>query len=470
MTDQAFIPLMESSPHQFNDAMEHQILLYEIMLELQQAERFSDVFPELEGKLKTLLHSEHVLVYRRGRNKRELTTSVISGGKHQDVRLDFSPASIAGYVAMTGKPVCIQNLHDARALQAIYPSLQNNAEADEKLGIKSYSTLAVPIYHNEIVIGVLQLINRVDGNFSTREYRKVTSLALMLGEHFYSELGVSEGPYDLLIQRGLITREELEEATIEATRNDVSLPWYLATEKGLPVEDIGESMESYYQVPFMRYDINIKVPSKLIEDINPEYIKHQGWVPIADNGVEVTILIDDPTDTQKIMHIERLFSEQKIKLFLMMPEDIASIADSVVSDAWETRSVAELTNLAGNDIQGRGQARDGSFSGSEDSGVVLLLNRIITDAYMKGASDIHIQPDGDARPAAVLYRVDGICRQATKIPNKLVKQLTARLKVMCSLDLAEKRLPQDGKCSIKCRGKRLDLRVAIIPNVHGLET
>lgn len=460
--------LMEQSPYKFNENVEYRILLYEIIQELQNATRFFDVYLNIEKKLCALLKCERVVVYKRGRHKRELSGYLRANDKLQEVRLDFSPNSLAGYVAMTQKPLCIQDVTDEAGLRAIHPLLRNDAQADKLAGTRTRATMAVPVFYGKILIGVLQLVNRIDGEFSPAEFQKLNVLATMLGEHFYGELGVTDGPFDLLTKRGIISHEQLQDmANADSGR---SIAQRLVTDLHISREMVGESLQSFYQVPFAPFDLNTKVPAKLLENINPKYVRHQGWVPIAENGREVTILIDNPADADRIMVIEQLFRGRKIKLLLMFPEEIADIAEAALSgDDVSAHSLEQLTDLAAEEVidivsDQRDDARE------HDSGVVRLLNRLITDAYSRGASDIHIQSAANSRPANVLFRIDGVCRSISHIPNKLIKPVISRLKVMSSLDLAEHRLPQDGKCSVKCRGQTIELRVAIIPNSYGLET
>lgn len=101
------------------------------------------------------------------------------------------------------------------------------------------------------------------------------------------------------------------------------------------------------------------------------------------------------------------------------------------------------------------------------SAIIQLVNRIITESDRLGASDIHIEPGKDNAPGGVRIRVDGLCREIIKIPKEHCAALIARIKVMSRLNIAEKRLPQYGKCKLKVRGKKLELRVATVPTVQG---
>ncbi len=95
------------------------------------------------------------------------------------------------------------------------------------------------------------------------------------------------------------------------------------------------------------------------------------------------------------------------------------------------------------------------------------MNRIITEADRLGASDIHVEPGKDQAPGIVRIRVDGVCRELLKVPKEHTSALIARIKVISRLNIAERRLPQDGKCKLKVRGKKLELRVATVPTVNG---
>jgi type II secretory ATPase GspE/PulE/Tfp pilus assembly ATPase PilB-like protein len=101
------------------------------------------------------------------------------------------------------------------------------------------------------------------------------------------------------------------------------------------------------------------------------------------------------------------------------------------------------------------------------SAIIQLVNRIITEADRLGSSDIHVEPGKDQAPGIVRIRVDGICRELLKVPKEHTSALIARIKVISRLNIAERRLPQDGKCKLKVRGKKLELRVATVPTVNG---
>ncbi|MCH7815756.1 MAG: type II/IV secretion system protein, partial [Proteobacteria bacterium] len=126
---------------------------------------------------------------------------------------------------------------------------------------------------------------------------------------------------------------------------------------------------------------------------------------------------------------------------------------------------ASLDEMSGVELETDTDDDDESLAAT--SAIIQLVNRIITEADRLGASDIHIEPGKDNAPGGVRIRVDGICRNLLSIPREHCAALVARVKVISRLNIAERRLPQDGKCKLKIRGKSLELRVATIPTVQG---
>ena len=106
-------------------------------------------------------------------------------------------------------------------------------------------------------------------------------------------------------------------------------------------------------------------------------------------------------------------------------------------------------------------------SGDEETAIITLVNRLVVEAYNSRASDIHIEPGNQQLPTRIRLRVDGVCHSLLSVPHHYGPAIVSRLKVMCRLDIAEKRKPQDGKCVLRYRGKPLELRVATLPTVNG---
>ena len=154
-------------------------------------------------------------------------------------------------------------------------------------------------------------------------------------------------------------------------------------------------------------------------------------------------------------------SEDQIKRAIDRYYDKTSSLDDIMGDFDD--SDLELVSDEG-DVDVNALAKE-----SEDAPVVKLVNLILTDAIKKNASDIHIEPY--EKEFRVRYRIDGVLYEVMKPPMKLKNAITSRMKIMAELDIAERRLPQDGRIKLKLgRGKEMDYRVSVLPTLFGEKT
>ncbi|HET8580334.1 MAG TPA: GspE/PulE family protein, partial [Nitrospiraceae bacterium] len=190
----------------------------------------------------------------------------------------------------------------------------------------------------------------------------------------------------------------------------------------------------------------------------------------------IEILIDDPSDLDKSQDIKRTFPGMNIRFAVGLRRDIAQflLATTGQSESSDVKGVMSDTQGSINDILGeleveaeQEQQEEAAAAGGvdeNDSAIVRLANKIVADAYRMGASDIHIEPYGDKQETVVRTRVDGSCSEYMKIPQSYRRAIVSRFKIMASLDIAERRKPQDGKIKFNLGGNRdIELRVATVP-------
>ncbi len=384
------------------------------------------------------------------------------------IRVPFSPTSLAGYVALSQRALVIRNVLDSNELLDIHPRLQFDRRFSEAKGWKVKSMIVVPI-KDEILLGVLQLINfEGDREFTKSDLKHALMVCQMLAKQFRSSLQSTQGPYDYLVQKGKITSVELEELETKTSLYGGSVTRTLMEEFDIEADMIGKSLEYYYRVPYMKYDPEHQLPTELLENIGISYLRSNLWLPVAGTKEEAVILIDDPSDYQRIMEIQGVVNARNYVFRVGLREHILQFlrGDKEVDieegfdDVFST-----LDDQGGIEVDDSDDEEDEALA--ETSGIIQLVNRIITESDRLGASDIHIEPGKDNAPGGVRIRVDGICRELLKIPKEHCAALIARIKVISRLNIAEKRLPQDGKCKLKVRGKKLELRVATVPTVQG---
>jgi type II secretory ATPase GspE/PulE/Tfp pilus assembly ATPase PilB-like protein len=192
---------------------------------------------------------------------------------------------------------------------------------------------------------------------------------------------------------------------------------------------------------------------------------------VAGSKEEVTILISDPSNYQRIMEIQGILNAKNYVFRVGLPEDILKYLGGTQEEIDDEEGFDDVfKNLeaeSGIEVDEHDDDKDDTESAAAASGIIQLVNRIIIESDKLGGSDIHIEPSKDKHPGIVRVRVDGICREILKVPSEHTGALIARIKVMSRLDISERRLPQDGKCKLKIRGRALELRVATVPTVNG---
>ena len=154
----------------------------------------------------------------------------------------------------------------------------------------------------------------------------------------------------------------------------------------------------------------------------------------------------------------KLMTGHEVRPVVASPDDIAGLIgrmsrlDDAVAEAVEEgeEELGEVTEIR---------------ESAEDAPVIKLVNSIIAQAVEEGASDIHFEPDG--KEMRVRFRVDGVLSESTTIPKRMIAGVISRVKIMADLDIAEKRIPQDGRVSLTVEGHSVDIRVVTMPSVHG---
>ncbi|MBW1725714.1 MAG: Flp pilus assembly complex ATPase component TadA [Deltaproteobacteria bacterium] len=187
-------------------------------------------------------------------------------------------------------------------------------------------------------------------------------------------------------------------------------------------------------------------------------------------------MIDDPTDLIKTDHIASLVYTNNINYFVGIKEDITKIIKHFFERKDESGTTAEESTVDAFDMM-----PDIEFEEDEEeelieefdessSQVVRLVDQALISAYRKNVSDIHIEPSPLTKTVGIRFRIDGVCQDFLQVPITHAKAILSRLKIMSGLDIAERRLPQDGKIKFKRKGiKPFELRVATLPTVGGYE-
>jgi type II secretory ATPase GspE/PulE/Tfp pilus assembly ATPase PilB-like protein len=276
------------------------------------------------------------------------------------------------------------------------------------------------------------------------------------------------GRFSYLVTSGILREQDLQQAREIAKNDKKSIEFVLINSFGIDKKDIGYSLSEYFKLPFVEFnELEVGATPKCLTGIKEHFLRNISCVPIKDLGSSLLVAVDDPHDYAKLDSIRKAIQFPQYEFAVCLKEDIDKFIDYfygkyTVTD--ESQNVFE--EIAADELTETEEDED-AIAPESDSVVVQLVNQIIEDAYAKNASDIHVESLTGKRGALIRLRVDGDCRPYKTVPYNYKKALVSRIKILSNLDIAEKRLPQDGKIKFKSRtGKTIELRVATLPTTE----
>jgi len=452
--------------------VEYRTRLQEIGNKLNVATNLDEILIDLHDQILSLFNAQRMTVYVVDGIRRELVSRFKSGNEVEEIRIPVSPASIAGYAAFKQKSVNIEDVYDSAAVAAVDKSLEFDSSWDLKTGFKTRQVMAHPIIYQKYLLGVIQLINhKQDIPFSEMEEGSLEELAKILGIALYNQKRIATGKvskFDHLLENHLITQKELNRAVVDARKQKKPVTDILMKEFKIPKKEIGKSLSKFYKLPFIEYNSNWPIPIDLLSGLKVPFMRNNVFVPLRMDDNKVMIAIDNPNDLQRLDQIKVLFPGRGITFSIVLKEDILEFIKLFTTDEKQVGEIDDILSQLQEEAEEIEEAE--SALGEEDSAVVQLVNKIILDAYARGASDIHIEPYPGKQNTEVRVRIDGACTIYSTIPFSYKNAVVSRIKIMSDLDIAERRKPQDGKIAFKkFGGKDIELRVATIPTQGGLE-
>jgi type IV pilus assembly protein PilB len=277
---------------------------------------------------------------------------------------------------------------------------------------------------------------------------------------------VNERIGELLVRESLLTTEQLEQAEQQASRSGERLGAQITKLGYLEEAELSDFIAKQYGVPSI--DLADFEPDPDVLELIPEDVamKHT-VVPVNRAGSTLVLATSDPSNIVAIDDIKFL-TGYNVDVVVASEESIKAAIDRWYDRGDQLADV--MADFDDSDIDIVSDEDDVDVNQlaaeSEDAPVVKLVNLILTDAIKRTASDIHVEPY--EKSFRVRYRIDGVLYEVMKPPMKLKNALTSRLKIMSELDIAERRLPQDGRIKLKLgRGREMDFRVSVLPTLFG---
>jgi len=274
-----------------------------------------------------------------------------------------------------------------------------------------------------------------------------------------------------LVMDGALAEADARRAMEEAPKAKQPVLRWLLEKKLVSSAAVAAANSIEFGIPLLEinaYDV-ARAPLKTISE---ELITKHGVLPLYKRGSRLFLAISDPTNTRAIEEIQ-FAAGATVEPILVDEEQLRRAVDRAfttvesLDTGGDDDGLASLDSEAGDDD--RADAAGGNESKGDDTPVVKFVNKMLLDAIKRGASDLHFEPyETDFR---VRFRMDGVLKTVSRAPVKLAPRITARLKVMSGLDIAEKRLPQDGRIKLNIsKTKQMDFRVSTCPTLFGEKT
>jgi type II secretory ATPase GspE/PulE/Tfp pilus assembly ATPase PilB-like protein len=470
---------VQAAPSSMERELEFRKKLTGIANQINSAESIPHILMTLKDKILELLDAERLTIYAIDTKNQELYSLQKIGDVPKEIRVPKSFASIAGFTALARKTINIKDAYEAAELQKFHANLRFDQRWDKQTGFRTKSVLAVPILFEKYLLGVVQLINKRHGpSFTAQDEDGVEEIARILGIAFYNQHKVARqskpSRFGGLIDKGVISEKDLEQAVSNARVNNVNVEKALIEDFNVPREEIGRSLAAYYSVPWFNYDGTQVIPQDLKDRVSSDIWKKHGAAPVERRPGLLVIAVDDPQDLTRMDGIRAMNLAPRYDFQVAMKHEILAYIAASYGEKPDSAQNAGSEDWA-KILDSLGEGEKVELEESEktepeidetDSGIVKLANQLIIEAFARGASDIHIEPDGPRSPCGIRLRIDGDCQKFMEIPGPHRNALVQRLKIMAKLDISEKRKPQDGKIRFKYSKGTIELRVATIPTAN----
>jgi type IV pilus assembly protein PilB len=268
----------------------------------------------------------------------------------------------------------------------------------------------------------------------------------------------------MLLRHGLVGEEDLEGAYAKVRENGGAITSALVANAGLSEERLVEFLRREYRLPVVD-PAEIDVPPDVTSVLPAILASKYHVVPVGRDGNTLTLAMADPTNLVAINEV-KFVTGLDVRAAIAPPGSVERALERYYDRGVQYGEVLHALDSEEPDLVQQEQADQRALEkATEEAPVVKLVNALLADAIKRRASDIHIEPY--ERILRVRFRIDGVLHEIMQPPVKLKNAMTSRIKVMSSLDIAERRLPQDGRIKVRISSGEIDLRVSTLPTLFG---
>jgi type IV pilus assembly protein PilB len=283
--------------------------------------------------------------------------------------------------------------------------------------------------------------------------------------------GVNIGLPEKLVEEGRLPKGAMVEAQRAAQTAQVSLVHYLVTNNLVPAKDIATTSALLFGMPLLDLEA-LQIDTGVIKIVDEKLLVKHRLIPLSKRGRRLYIGLSDPSN---LLGIDEVRFSTALQVEPVVVEDdkltglLTKALDQISSATLRVDEDVDLDNL---DVTGAYEVSEAALAESEDvedAPIVRFVNKIMLDAIKKGASDIHFEPY--EKSFRIRQRIDGFLKEVAQPPVHLTQKISSRIKVMARLDIAERRVPQDGRIKMRLsRNRSIDFRVSTCPTIFGEKT
>jgi type II secretory ATPase GspE/PulE/Tfp pilus assembly ATPase PilB-like protein len=444
-----------------------------------------EIMLDVSKDICSLFNADRLTIYVVGDDHVSLVSKVKTGlNSFKDLKLPIAEQSVAGYVAVNKKLLNIKDVYDEQELSRYSSHLRFLQEVDRRTGYRTKQMLVAPILdaHGGELVGVIQVINNKAGvPFPPLVEEGVWELAqtMAVALRQRQEKATVKTKYDYLVTGAVLSAAEFELAARRARGKGMDIEDVLFDEFQVTVAALGKALSSFFGVAYEPYKPERIKPADLLRNLKREYVESSHWLPIEETQEGVVILTTDPERIQTSRVVNNIFPRSRLVYKVCSQREFKQTLDafyggvgeaSASGAALDESSMDDLLSSMGGDEEEVSSVTQDDVNAAADNELVKLVNKIIVDAYRMGASDIHVEPQPGKAKTQIRLRKDGSLLNYIEVPSTYRNALVTRIKIMCDLDISEKRKPQDGKIKFKKYGPLdIELRVATIPSQGGVE-
>jgi len=471
----AVLSQQAASQSDVNARLAFQKQLQAVTNKIHATNNVDEIILEVSADICALFNADRLTIYIVGEDKQAIVSKVKTGlNSFKDLKLPIAEHSVAGYVALAKKTINIKDVYDEGELRTINPNLRFLQEVDKRTGYRTKQMLVAPILEqgsNEL-IGVIQIINnKASVPFGALTEEGVAELTQTLAIAFRQRQKPQQvkTKYDYLISDAVLSAGEFDLASRQARKKAVDVEMVLVDEFQVKLPAIGQALSKFFGVPYEPFKPDRVKPMDLLRNLKREYVQANQWLPVDDTREGLVVLCLDPERVRNSRIASNVFPKARIVYKVTTQKEFKdTVSQFYGQEAVDSGDIDDLlSGMEDEAIEGEGSD---DVSAAADNELVKLVNKVIIDAYHQGASDIHIEPYPGKAKTEIRFRKDGSLGPYIEVPASYRNAIVARLKIMCDLDISEKRRPQDGKIKFKKFGPLdIELRVATIPTAGGVE-